>query len=103
MADRNHIHHRLIDIGLSHKKTVMAIYSYTIFIVLLKLFIRIDKPSFAFLTFGLIAVGLLQVPFFFVKKKNKTKTISDADEYENSSPPGHNIISDVIDKKENMN
>lgn len=102
-ADRNHIHHRLIDIGLNHRKTVLAIYFYTIIMIFLKLFIRMETPSYSFLIFSIIAISLLQIPFFFSKKKNRIKADSDSSNNIISSGNGHNIISDVIEKKENLN
>lgn len=102
-ADRNHIHHRLIDIGLNHRKTVLAIYFYTIIMIFLKLFIRMETPSYSFLIFSIIAISLLQIPFFFSKKKNRLKADSDSSNNIISSGNGHNIISDVIEKKENLN
>lgn len=101
-ADRNHIHHRLIDIGLNHRKTVLAIYFYTILMIVLKLFIRVETPSYTFLIFSIIAVGLLQIPFFFSKKKNKR--IADTDPAEIiPAQNGSAIISEVMEKKENLN
>ncbi len=96
LADRNHIHHRLIDIGLNQKKTVLLIYTYTIFIIGIKLFIR-TEPSYAFLISAGIAIGILQIPFLFTKKKNK-KIIHPLDEMDEKA-----IISKIIEKKENLN
>lgn len=101
-ADKNHIHHRLIDIGLNHRNTVLVIYAFTIVLIVLKLIIQIDKPSISLLAFSLIAIGLLQIPFFFSKRKNKRPEHGSRD----IIPPtqnGQTIISDVIEKKENLN
>jgi len=38
-ADRNHIHHKLIDIGLSHKKAVLVIILSQIFLLAFNVFI----------------------------------------------------------------
>lgn len=96
LADRNHIHHRLIDIGLNHRQTVLTIYFYTIFIISLNLLIR-TEPSYSFVISAGVAIGLLQLPFFFTKKKNK-KIIRPTDETNEKI-----IISEVIEKKEKLN
>lgn len=40
IADRNHIHHSLLDLGLSHKKSTFYIITYFIFIVMVSYFFR---------------------------------------------------------------
>lgn len=67
-ADRNHLHHRLIDLGLDHKGTVLWLYASNIFIIALAVFTRGLSPSYAFLIVGGAAVLLAQVPFFIKKK-----------------------------------
>ncbi|PCJ80812.1 MAG: undecaprenyl-phosphate alpha-N-acetylglucosaminyl 1-phosphate transferase [Flavobacteriales bacterium] len=77
-ADRNHIHHRLIDIGLNHRQTVLILYSLSVFIIYLALTVN-TEPSNAFLIVGCTAAALAQVPFLFKKRKNidaKMKPIS---------------------------
>ena len=39
-ADRNHIHHKLLKLGLSHKKSTLYIISYYLFIILVTYFLR---------------------------------------------------------------
>ena len=69
-ADRNHLHHRLIDLGLSDRKTVLIVYAYNMVIVSVAI-ISTPEPSTALFVVGGIAILLAQVPFFFKKKKNR--------------------------------
>lgn len=69
-ADRNHIHHKLIDLGLNHTKTVFCIYAYNIIIISLAILTKNLSPSFSFAIVGSGAFFLAQIPFFIKKKKN---------------------------------
>lgn len=71
-ADRNHIHHRLIDIGLSHRGTAIALYCSNIIVIASAILTRSMDPSYAFFIVGGIAVSLAQIPFFIKKVKNRT-------------------------------
>ena len=70
-ADRNHIHHRLIDIGLNQKQTVLCIYLYNIAIITIAFVVKSMPTTYAFFLVGGSALALAQIPFFFVKVKNK--------------------------------
>jgi UDP-GlcNAc:undecaprenyl-phosphate/decaprenyl-phosphate GlcNAc-1-phosphate transferase len=66
-ADRNHIHHRLLDIGLTHRKTVFLIYMFNLLILFLAVNIQFEA-SYTFLIVGGVALALAQIPFFFKKR-----------------------------------
>ena len=56
--DRNHIHHRLLDLGLSHRQTVFVIYGICLALALLALILSGVDQLYAFLgiflAFGLV-------------------------------------------------
>ncbi len=52
--DRGHIHHRLLDLGLSHRNTVLLIYGVCILLAVLSLVLSVTNQMYAFL--GLIVV-----------------------------------------------
>jgi UDP-GlcNAc:undecaprenyl-phosphate/decaprenyl-phosphate GlcNAc-1-phosphate transferase len=68
-ADRNHLHHRLIDIGNTHRGTVIWIYTANIFCIALAVLTKDLQPSFSFLITGGAAILIAQIPFFIRKKK----------------------------------
>lgn len=70
-ADRNHLHHRLIDIGLSHRRTVLSIYLANILVITTAILTRNINPSYSFIIVAGIAVGLAQIPFLIKKVKNR--------------------------------
>lgn len=70
-ADRNHIHHRLIDIGLNHKWTSISIYLYSLLVIATVVVTQNLDPSFSFIIVGFVAISLSQVPFFIAKVKNR--------------------------------
>jgi len=74
-ADRNHIHHRLMDLGLGHRKTVLLIYTTSIFIILLSTSIPLE-PSAVMVITAMVALAVSQIPgllVMFKKKKELTK------------------------------
>lgn len=78
-ADRNHIHHRLIDIGLSHKSTVIVLYCFNVFVISLPFILINLGPTLSLIIMLGIVLALAQIPFFISKKKNR-KTDEDKDE-----------------------
>jgi UDP-GlcNAc:undecaprenyl-phosphate GlcNAc-1-phosphate transferase len=48
-ADRGHIHHRLLDLGLSHRGTVLTIYAVCAFLAGLSLVLSVATQMYAFL------------------------------------------------------
>lgn len=70
-ADRNHIHHRLIDLGYGHRKTVLIIYATSIFIIMLSTSIH-ENPSTVFIIMALVSLIVSQIPglLHYFKKRN---------------------------------
>ena len=70
-ADRNHLHHRLLDIGCNHTKVVLIIYTLNILIIGIPIsFIYMDT-NYLFLIVGGSALLLAQIPFLIRKRKNR--------------------------------
>lgn len=68
-ADKNHIHHKLLSLGLSHKRATSYMISYYLFIVVISYFLRhieINLLLFIILLLGFIGAYL---PDLFKKKK----------------------------------
>ncbi len=70
-ADRNHLHHRLIDLGLSHRQTVLIIYFFNLLIVGGCVFAQRFDPSIAFIVIMASVIVLVEIPFFISLKKKK--------------------------------
>ena len=73
-ADRNHLHHRLIDIGLTHKGTVIIVYLVNILIISMTIGLSMSfvNPNYTLIIVGGTSLILAQIPFFIKKKKNRT-------------------------------
>lgn len=69
-ADRNHIHHKLLSLGFSHKKTVFILYAYSIIIIAIAFAIPKTSPNVSFAIVGGTALFLAQL-VFFIKPKIK--------------------------------
>ncbi|MEI6522524.1 MAG: MraY family glycosyltransferase [Bacteroidota bacterium] len=68
-ADRNHIHHKLLDAGFNHKKTVMIIYLITLISILTAFFSRGLNPSFSL--FAVIAIPMISLQFPYYSKTKR--------------------------------
>jgi len=68
-ADRNHLHHRLQDLGLTHKQVVLIIYAVSLGTISVVIALKNFDPSTQF--FGVIIAAILffQIPFLYIKKK----------------------------------
>ncbi len=61
-ADKNHIHHKLLSLGLTHRGVALTIYIYTITIILISILTSALSPSFQLLITGSAAflfVGII--------------------------------------------
>jgi UDP-GlcNAc:undecaprenyl-phosphate GlcNAc-1-phosphate transferase len=70
-ADRNHIHHTLIDIGLSHFQASLSLMFINVVFVLLAFFLNdYMRALYLFISLSLFALLLSQLPFL-IKKQQK--------------------------------
>jgi UDP-N-acetylmuramyl pentapeptide phosphotransferase/UDP-N-acetylglucosamine-1-phosphate transferase len=66
--DNKHLHHRMLKIGLSHTQTTLLFYVSNVFVILLAIYLKDVKPSYALLAIAGTVVFLGQIPFFLNKK-----------------------------------
>ena len=69
-ADRNHIHHRLIDLGLSHKQTVLVLYLFNLLVIGACVFAQQFDPSYSFIAIISGVIIVIQIPFILKPKKS---------------------------------
>jgi UDP-GlcNAc:undecaprenyl-phosphate/decaprenyl-phosphate GlcNAc-1-phosphate transferase len=72
-ADRNHIHHQILDLGFSHKQTVLLLYVMNLFVIALAVLLRNMDTSLSVIVIGSIVILLSQLPFLFKKIRNGIK------------------------------
>jgi hypothetical protein len=71
-ADRNHLHHRLLDCGYSHVKTVIIIYVFSLLTFGVSLLSYFLNPSLSlFAVLGSSGIFILFVHFSYQSVKNK--------------------------------
>lgn len=68
-ADKNHIHHKLLSLGLKHWQVSATLYVFTLFIILLTFLTPARTPNISFLIVGGTALVLANA-IFLIKKKN---------------------------------
>ncbi|MGB0882650.1 MAG: MraY family glycosyltransferase, partial [Vicingaceae bacterium] len=71
-ADKNHIHHRLMDLGLGHKETVVIIYLFNFLVIAAAVYAQKFDPSYAFIVIIGAVLTLVQTPFFIKLKRKKS-------------------------------
>jgi UDP-GlcNAc:undecaprenyl-phosphate GlcNAc-1-phosphate transferase len=80
--DRGHIHHRLLDLGLSHAQTVLVIYGICIVLALLSVVLSGSGQLYAFLGLA-VAFGL---GLFFLSRGESGDAL-EAGSYDNGGTP----------------
>jgi UDP-GlcNAc:undecaprenyl-phosphate GlcNAc-1-phosphate transferase len=87
--DRNHIHHRLLDLGLSHRGTVMLIYCVCLLLAVLSLVLSNASQLYAFM--GLIL--LFGLALYLIERLGGGATAIDesldADTYDTDATSGN--------------
>jgi len=74
-ADRNHLHHRLIDCGLNHTKTVIIIYTFNLLLVGIAFATYMLNPSVALIiVVGVAVLCSLILHLVYKSKVNKDQT-----------------------------
>lgn len=71
-ADRIHIHHRLLDLGLSHKKAKITILSVNIFFIIMVLLFRNVGNGILLTSELTLATGLSIIPDYLQKRRELT-------------------------------
>ncbi len=72
-ADRTHLHHYLLDLGLSHGKAVLTILTANLFILGMAYLLQDTNPHLAILTMILVAAGMFGVLFYVRHQKIEPK------------------------------
>lgn len=67
-ADRNHLHHRLLDLGLSHKQTVLVLAFINAVIISLSVLTRSYGANTSFTVVMLVSFAMFMVPFILKPK-----------------------------------
>ncbi len=75
--DRSHIHHRLLDLGLSHRQTVLVIYGICLVLAVLAMLLSGVSQLYAFIGVFL-AFGLV----LFLPTQGRFRDDLEADSYE---------------------
>lgn len=87
-ADRNHIHHLLLDAGMSHPAISLTLYTMNLLVVVLAVLLRNINATTSFVIIFSFALVIAQVPLFFHKRKSQK-----------IKPNGHGKISEKTKKK----
>ena len=66
-ADKNHIHHHLLRLGLSHRKATLVVIVYTIFITGVSFLISGIDINVTFILLLLISILVISLPSFLIK------------------------------------
>ena len=67
-ADKNHIHHHLLRLGLSHRQATLLILVYTVLITIISLFLLEVNINIAFVILLTVSVCCIFLPTFLERK-----------------------------------
>ena len=70
--DRNHIHHALLDLGLSHGKSTLIVVFVSFFLSAIAYVLRTDQ-TISFMVLVPLILFLSQIPFYLLRLKTKRK------------------------------
>ncbi|MGY0391562.1 MraY family glycosyltransferase [Bizionia sp. KMM 8389] len=70
-ADRSHIHHRLLDLGLSHIRATLLVACYTITVSVIAYLCNSLPINMAFMIMLPVCIILLGIPFMVKRDKNR--------------------------------
>jgi UDP-N-acetylmuramyl pentapeptide phosphotransferase/UDP-N-acetylglucosamine-1-phosphate transferase len=73
-ADKNHLHHRLLDCGYSHAKTVLIIYTFSFFTIGVSFLSYYLNPSLSLIAV-LVSSGLFILSVHFCYRRSQRKKI----------------------------
>jgi UDP-N-acetylmuramyl pentapeptide phosphotransferase/UDP-N-acetylglucosamine-1-phosphate transferase/glycosyltransferase involved in cell wall biosynthesis len=75
-AERGHVHHRLIDMGLKHRDAVLVLYAVTLLTGLIGLFIHFSSHTVAEIVFGCALAATLLTVFGLAGSVKVNETIA---------------------------
>jgi UDP-GlcNAc:undecaprenyl-phosphate GlcNAc-1-phosphate transferase len=58
IADKKHLHHRLLDMGLSHRQVVLLLYFVSIYLGIMGYLFVLTSPKYAFILLILLGMGV---------------------------------------------
>jgi len=74
-ADKNHIHHVLVNLGLNHLQTTLLLIGINLLFITAAFFLRSIESSVLF--FGMLIIGIMlsQLPYVLMRKKVKNANV----------------------------
>ena len=73
-ADREHIHHNLLDLGLSHRKAVLVLYcAAAVFCTGAFALVAVRNPSLAIILCGTVSLATALVKLLAVRRRGETR------------------------------
>jgi len=69
-ADRNHLHHALLDLGLSHGRSTLIVLFFSLLISSIVYLLRFNQ-TISLVVFIALVLLLIQVPFYILRQRSK--------------------------------
>jgi UDP-GlcNAc:undecaprenyl-phosphate/decaprenyl-phosphate GlcNAc-1-phosphate transferase len=67
-ADRNHIHHRLFDVGYTHRQIAAMMYIFNLLVIVVAFFTKSLNPTIALVVVLASALLIIQIPFWMKRQ-----------------------------------
>ncbi|MGH7271255.1 MAG: MraY family glycosyltransferase, partial [Polyangiaceae bacterium] len=95
VADRGHLHHRLLDMGLTHRRVVLTLYMLSVAFTAVALVTYLGRSwqiGAALFTLTAILVGVVRFVGYFNSTIAATRTLSDDDASEPLRGPARRVL-----------
>jgi UDP-GlcNAc:undecaprenyl-phosphate GlcNAc-1-phosphate transferase len=74
-ADRSHVHHRLLDLGMSHLQATLTIISVNLLFIGMVILLQDMNTELLLAIVGLLAIVVSSIPVFLLKRKARAMPI----------------------------
>ncbi|MEO1057224.1 MAG: hypothetical protein AAFY28_09960, partial [Actinomycetota bacterium] len=96
-ADKGHLHHRLMDLGHGHRRSVVILWTWTALLSAFVLYPTLSGQNPTYLPFGIGALGLLLFTILHPSVRRRRREGPNAAGADGSGPDAHDADTDDAD------
>jgi UDP-GlcNAc:undecaprenyl-phosphate GlcNAc-1-phosphate transferase len=92
-ADKGHLHHRLMDLGHGHRRSVVILWTWTALLSGFVLYPTLTGQNPTYLPFGIAALGIMLFTILHpsVRARRRSNGLAAADDASNGQSTGSNV------------
>ncbi|MDC3402416.1 undecaprenyl/decaprenyl-phosphate alpha-N-acetylglucosaminyl 1-phosphate transferase [bacterium] len=103
-ADKGHLHHRLMDLGHGHRRSVVILWTWTLLLSAFVLYPTLTGRNPAYLPFGIVALAIVLFTVLHPSVRARRRATADpaADSAAESTVPAAEDLSDDLSDEETL-